>query len=373
MPIEAFDVASLPAPAQRIVGAEAQPRMKQMAAKGIVPGLKPDAIVAVLALLTQDGDPAVANEAKTTIAKLPPPVMTGALAADLHPWVIDLLAKNYGADADAVAKLLAMPRIAMDTVEDLAKTGSEPVTEIIATNEERLLANPQLIAALYLNKATRMSTADRIVELATRNHVEVRGIPAWREVSAAIKDELIAEPSAELMPEDALFYELDALADELSDETIEDAFYTDEAGQEQVDDNLKPIAQRLAEMSVSQRIRRATLGSKEERMLLVRENNKMIAGAAARSPLLKEGEVAQIARNRNVVDEVLRIIGTTPEWLKSYQIKKNLVENPKTPIAIAFSFITQLREADLKKIAGDKNVSAAIQMAAKRHLQRRSH
>jgi hypothetical protein len=373
MALEPFDIASLPVPAQRIVGAEAQPRMKQMAAKGIVPGLRPDALVAVIALLTQDSDRAIADEATATLGKLPPPVMQGALGADLHPWVIDVFSRAHAGDRDVLARLLAMPRVSLDTVEDLAKTGTEPVTELIATNEERLLANPKIIAALYLNKATRMSTADRIVELATRNGVEVQGIPAWREVSTAIKGELIVEATEEALPDDQLFYEQDALATELSDEAAEDAFYEDDEGKEKVQDRYKPLAQRLAEMSVSQRVRRAMLGTKEERMILVREQNKVISAAAARSPLLKEGEVAQIARNRNVTDEVLRIIGTTPEWLKSYQVKRNLVENSKTPLAIAAALIPQLREADLRKLAGDRNVSSAIQMAARRHLQRRRH
>ncbi len=373
MPIDKLDPASLPGPAQKIVAPDAPPRLKQMAAKGVVPGLKPDAIVAVLAVLAEDGDAAIAQEAQGTLAKLPAPVMTGALGADLHPWVIDVMARGYLADRDVLAKLIAMPRVAMDTVEHLAKHGGEPVTELIATNEERLLANPPIIAALYMNKRTRMSTADRIVELAQRNGVEVTGIPAWREVATAIQDELIVEPSEEALPDDQQFFEIDALADQLSDVAGEDAFYTDAEGKEQVDDKVKPLHQRLAEMTPSQKIRRAMLGSKEERMILVREQNRVVAEAAIKSPLMQEGEVAQIARNRNVSDVVLRSIATTPEWLKSYQVKKNLVENSKTPIALASALIPQLRESDLKRLATDKNVSSAIQMAAKRHLQRRSH
>jgi hypothetical protein len=378
MAIEPFDLATLPVPAQRIVSADAPPRLKQMAAKGVVPGVRPEALVAVLALLCQDADPAIASDAADTLGKLPPPVMTGALAADLHPWVIDRMALAYRDNRDVLAPLLAMPRVSVDTVEVLAKSGSEPVTELVATNEDRLLRYPALIAALYMNKATRMSTADRIVELATRNGVTVSGIPAWREVATAIQDELISEPSEEALPEDELFYEQSVLAEELAAESsVEDVFESREPGEspteeEEVKERFKPLLARLQEMSVSQRVRRAMLGTKEERMLLVREQNKVVASAAARSPLMQEGDIALIARNRNVSDEVLRIIATSPIWLKSYQVKKNLVENSKTPVAISSALVTQLREADLRKLASDKNVSSAIQMAAKRHLQRRA-
>ena len=45
--------------------------------------------------------------------------------------------------------------------------------------------------------------------------------------------------------------------------------------------------------------------------------------------------LSPISRNRNIGDEVLRVIASSPEWLKSYSVKKNLVENPKTPVTLA--------------------------------------
>jgi hypothetical protein len=63
---------------------------------------------------------------------------------------------------------------------------------------------------------------------------------AWREASIAIKDELIVEASEEALPDDTLFYEQDALAAELSDEAVEDAFYDNEEGKEEVAERFKP-------------------------------------------------------------------------------------------------------------------------------------
>ena len=65
-------------------------------------------------------------------------------------------------------------------------TVSSLVAELIATNEERMLAHPAIIERLYMNKATRMSTADRIIEIAVRHRLELTGIPAYKEVSIAI-------------------------------------------------------------------------------------------------------------------------------------------------------------------------------------------
>ena len=53
-------------------------------------------------------------------------------------------------------------------------------------------------------------------------------------------------------------------------------------------------------MSVSQRIRRAMLGSKSDRMILVRDSNRLVAAAAIKSPLIQEGEVAMVSTSRTV-------------------------------------------------------------------------
>src|SRR4029079_17478716 len=86
--------------------------------------------------------------------------------------------------------------------EHLARTGSEAATEIIATNEERLLQRPRIIELLYMHQQTRTSTADRLIELAVRHKLELTGIPAWREASLAIQNQLLAEPTPEPTPAD---------------------------------------------------------------------------------------------------------------------------------------------------------------------------
>ncbi len=106
-------------------------------------------------------------------------------------------------------------------------------------------------------------------------------------------------------------------------------------------------------------------------MLLVRDHNRIIATAAIRSPQMQEAEVVLISRNRNIADEVLRIIGSTPEWLRTYAVKKNLVENPKTPVTIASRLVQHLRESDLRQLTKSKNVTGPVKDAARRHLERR--
>ncbi len=369
--IPPLDPSELPPPAQKALSPTGPPKMRAAAARGILPGLRGDHIVTLLVGFLQGPPGETAETAEKTLFALPEPVLNTALSADLQPTVIDALAYRFVDRLDVVEQLVRMPRLATESVEHLAKNGSEQVTELIATNEERMLANPQLIEKLYLNNNTRMSTADRLIELAVRNGLELTGIGAFKEAAQAIQGELICEATDEPLPEDLTYVETSDLAEELAADECEDVFFEDEEGDEHLEDKMIPLYKRIAEMPISQKIRRAILGTKEERMLLVRDTNKIISRAAATSPQLQEPEVMLISRNRNINEDVLRIIGTTPEWLKSYQIKKNLVENAKTPIMISQRLVTQLRESDLRKIAKSKNVSGAVQTAARRHLERR--
>ena len=137
-------------------------------------------------------------------------------------------------------------------------------------NEERLLKHPAIIEKLYMNKATRMSTADRMIELAVRNGLELNGIPAFKEAAAAIADELIAEPTEEPTPDDVLFKELDEEAEQIeSIRTRKSRPRDEETGDEVIVEKVLPLHAKLASMSISQKIRRAMLGTGGERMLLV--------------------------------------------------------------------------------------------------------
>lgn len=370
--IPPLDLATLPPPARKVLDASAPPPMRAMAAKGIVPGLKPEHVVTVVAALTEHADAAVSSVAKATLAALPPPVLGPALAADLEPYVVELMARALPAGSDALEKLASQPRIADETLVWLAKTGGERVTEIIATNETRLLASPDVIAALYMNKATRMSTADRLIDLAVRNGVEVKGIGAFREAAAALEGELIAEPTEEPSPDDLAFDEASHVAATLgADAEKEVAFEETPEGEEKPVEKVLPLHAALAQMSISSKIRRAILGTAAERSLLVRDKNKLVASAAIRSPQVQEPEVVRFSASKNTHDDVLRIIGNNGEWLKNHQIKFNLVANPRTPFVVASKLVLHMREHELKALERSRDVSAPVRQAATQQLKRK--
>jgi hypothetical protein len=368
------DVEKLSAAARKILDPASPAPMRQMAARGIAPGVKPAEALTVLALLSESSDGAVAATARATLDKLPAPLLSGALAGDLAPGVLMLLAPRYAQDPAVMVKILAHPAIPAEAVALVASQATEAVAELIAVNEERLLAHPEIIEKLYMNRATRMSTADRILELAVRHKLELTGIPAYKEAAIAIGQELVAEPSAEPTPDDMLFRETEIAAQQAAvDPTTEDTHRVDDAtGDEVVDDRFLPLHTRIAALTVSQRIRKAQVGTATERLLLVRDSNRLVAMAAVRSPALQENEVVRISASRNVSEDVLRVIAMDREWTRSHQIKINLVHNPRTPFAFAAKLIPHLREHELKALAKSKNVAGAVVQAARQQLSRRN-
>jgi hypothetical protein len=369
-----LDLGALPPAIQKVVGPTAPAPLRAMAARGAVPGLKPDQIVTVVAILAREDlahvEPATKATAEATLAKLPPPILQGALAsAEIAPGVVDLLAEIHAEDPALIEKILTSPRVAIATVARLAKTGGEAVTELVAINEERLLEHPTLVEALYMNKRTRMSTADRVLELAVRNG-KTLSIPAFREAAEAIKEELIAAPDEEPTPDDVLFVETQREDERISAEGAP-VVKEDEQGEEQIEEKALPLEQRIRQMTISQKIRTAMLGNAAARAILVRDKNKLVAAAVVRSPLLQENEAATFAASRAVSDEVLRLIAQNGDLVKSHVIKYNLVGNPRTPLPTAMRLLPYLRQDELKKIAKSKGVPAQIAKLAKQELDKK--
>jgi hypothetical protein len=345
--------------------------MRTMAARGVIPGVKPADLVTVVAVLTQSADAAAAATAAQTLRSLPPPMLNGALGADLDPFVIEQLSNAYADRAEVVERLLRLPRLPGEVLESLAQRANEALGELIATNEERLLRHPAAIEKLYMNPKVRMSTSDRLIELAVRNGIELQ-IPAFQEAAAAIRNELIVEPTAEPTPDDLLFCETDAVARRMAAEGPEDDTHeVDAEGDEQVREEFLPLFVQISRMTVTQKIRRATLGTSAERLLLVRDPNRLVSRAAAKSPLLRESEAVLISGSRSVDEDVLRLLATNRELTRNYQVKFNLVSNPKTPFTFSSRLIPHLRDNDLRLLAKSKNVSSAVAQALRQHMSRK--
>ncbi len=347
----------LPETIRRFCAPETPERARQMAAKGLVPA-KGGELVAVLLQLTRDPLEAIATAARATLDGVPAPVLEAACDAALHPAFLDALVDHLGSDEHR-ERIVGNPATASATIVRLARTCSEHLAERIALDEQRILACPEIIEALYRNKSTRMSTVDRLVDLAVRNDVKVDGIPTFEAHAQAIAGQLIPEPTDEPLPGDALFSEALA-ADDDGEAVLQDQV----DGSEEVRDRYKPLAMQLADMNFAEKLRMTQIGNAATRSILVRDANRIVAMAAIASPQMSEPEAVAIANSRQVSEDILRFIGNKREWLGSYDIKRSLLFNPKTPVGISMRFLSHLHLADLRALSRSRGIPAAVKSAA---------
>jgi hypothetical protein len=129
---------------------------------------------------------------------------------------------------------------------------------------------------------------------------------------------------------------------------------------------------KILTLNVARKAILAMKGGREERLILVRDTNKVVSLSVLKNPRITEGEVEAIAGMRNVSDEILRNVGINREWSKNYVVMSNLVRNPRTPPSISTNFVTRLNNKDLKQMAGDRNVPEIIRKMAKRTIDVRT-
>jgi hypothetical protein len=308
---------------------------------------------------------------------LPDGIAKGALGDPaLDPRVIDWFALiARAADRPALFEAIALGQCtADDTIAAMASRGDARQVDLIAQNEARLLRHPAIIAAMYQNPHARMSTVERVVELAVRNQIRVPGLACWDEVARAIQGGSATTASAS---EDALFAQAAASLAQLDDSplTTGDAETMAVPIDGEVAAPAAPVVDEkdvpINRMTVSSKIRLATLGNAFARAILIRDPLKMVAVAAIKSPGVTEIEAARYATNSALSDEVIRYIATRREWTKLYGVKMALVANPKTPIPEAIRMMPFLREKDLVNIARSKGVSSAIVAQARKLISQR--
>ena len=124
-------------------------------------------------------------------------------------------------------------------------------------------------------------------------------------------------------------------------------------------------------MSVSEKVKLAALGSREARGLLIKDPNKLVVQAVINSPKLTDDEVVSYAANKNYSKEVSRLISARKDLIKNYNVKIALVNNAKTPVPVALRLLGHIRESDLKKISKSRNVSTVIARTATKMVSER--
>jgi hypothetical protein len=132
------------------------------------------------------------------------------------------------------------------------------------------------------------------------------------------------------------------------------------------------LIQRLAKMTVAQRVQFAIKGGSEARRTLIRDSNKVVQRAVLQSPRLTEQEVEAFASMSSLTDEILRLIAGNRAFRKNYAVVRNLVNNPKTPLDVTLHMLPMLNAIDLKRLTSNKNVPETLRTTAMKLQRTRS-
>ena len=155
-------------------------------------------------------------------------------------------------------------------------------------------------------------------------------------------------------------------APDSDDAFIDTASLEAELGGGSEEEKQQTFQQRLSSMTVPEKVKCATKGTREMRAILIRDPNRMVASAVLSCPKVNDAEIEAFCKMGNVSEDILRTIAKSRAWTKNYSVVLALVKNAKTPVAITMNLMQRLTDGDVKKLASDRNVPEALRLAARK-------
>ncbi len=355
---------------------DAPEMLKDAASKGALP-LPPEILFQIQILLTSDKNEKIRKNAlKSLKERYNSEILMILEDKNVDPKIIDFCGRFYLSRKEILEKVVTHPKVPHRTLIEIAPKVNLSIAELIINNQIKLIEEPKIISALRKNphltpaNLTRLSEIERDFLGGDKAEYKLK-----EESTEELEEELLDEVKEEVEEgaEDLEKSILNKLPIDVSKEELEELSKTSEINisKEEVEPEKLTVLQRLNKMTVSEKIKTALMGNREERGILVRDSNRLVAVTVLSSPKITESEIDAISQMRNVHQDVLRIIGTNREWLKKSKIVRNLVKNPKTPIAISLNLINRLTKQDLKFLVNDKSVPDALRRTAKRLIAKK--
>ncbi len=320
--------------------------LRLMAAQGALP-LKPEDLLELLTHLVHDPEAAVEEAAKAGLAAFPAAEFLPILKSRDTPPSVLAWAVTFRPERELREATLQNTSLADEAIETLARSLSSELAELVVINQVRLLRRTSLLEVLEANPSLSNDQRRRLRELRETFKIGAKGEPAPSPAAppppppATVEEPVLPAPTTEH----------EALVTYLSDEEREEA--------EKVS-----TVQKIYRMNTAEKVIAALKGNRQERAVLVRDPNRLVAAAVLGSPRLTEPEIEAFSAMKNISDQILREIGNHREWTKKYTVVANLVRNPRTPLAISMGLVSRLSPRDMKAITLDKNVPEAIRKSA---------
>jgi hypothetical protein len=311
-----------------------------------------------------------------------------AAAADpaTSPEVLGYLVSSENLRPSLLPSLAENPAVGEEALDAIAVSGARPVVEALLRSA-RVMSAPRLLQALQTNANLRPNElADieknlvalqpvSVSEPAEADEVVEGTLTKYLEENAA---ELAAEPSKPFQGIGISNEDADAEAAATAAKNAEEKLAADAAAvlakkhAASLPGKRDSTLQKVGKLGIHGRIALAMRGTKEERSLLIRDSTKLVALAVLDSPKVSDSEVEAFALQKNVLEAVLRAIPMRRKFAKNYNIMRNLVFNPRTPIDLSLGLMKNLMIHDLKNLSGNKEVSDTIRKLALRMFKQKS-
>lgn len=265
------------------------------------------------------------------------------------------------------------PSVSEDALTAVAETAARETVSILLSSE-RVMSSQKILKKLKGNPNVSEEEHVQIKERLGQEEVDVA--EEFESITDAAVGEWLKEHQSELKAEEgeakpfALMGGLDELGDEPTPLTAEQLAAA--KGKSKEDDERLSILQKLARMNVSERIKLAMTGTREERSILIRDGSKLVSSAVLASPKVTDQEIESFANMKNVRENVLRDIARSHKFMKNYVVLKNLCSNPRTPLDLSLGLIKNLTIPDLKLLGTNKNVPDTLRKMALKLFQTRS-
>jgi hypothetical protein len=372
-------LSTLPSNFQKHVDPKAPVPLRMMGAKAMVP-MGPKEMATALFMLTFDAEAAVREAAAKSAAGLPDRILSVALRDDtVDPPVLGYYAEAYAGKTEYLEMLVLNASTPDASVQRITASASERILEIVAQNQLRMLRHPDIVRSLVGNPAARPSTVDNVCDFCVRSGLALEDLPAFRaarrrihggsEQDEALAKKVAAEQQAAEARAEAALEQMGATVPDPADQPEAAPGSAEEQAQEK---KKLSITQQIMKLGVAKKIEWANKkGNREVRTILLRDPNKLVQLAVIQSARITAGEVAKVALSRTAPQEVLQYIYNNRQLVKNYQIKVNLVNNPKMPVAVSMRFLSSLRSAEVKAVAKNKNVPQGLATAAKKLMEKK--
>ena len=280
--------------------------------------------IEILSILAADPDESIREKAARALQTQPLSNVLEALAqADAAPEMFAYCAAEFPRRpgvADALAKNATCP---IEVLRPVVRYLSVSAVQELFEDLDRLSTSPLLVEALIESSVVNAEQRDQLLELQLE---EPAGIAAFEQGA----DEMDLDPAKR-----------------------------------------QTLLQKLSRLRVVERVQLALKGTRDARVLLIRDNCKIVQRAVLQSPQLSEREVESFATMTILSEETLRLIATNRKFRKNYTITRSLINNPKTPLDVSLHALPTIQPQDLKLLTTNKNIPETLRTAAMRLRRQR--